>query len=187
MLSSNDYLLLAVHAVNNNQSHIALDYLNKGGALDGDNSEIKFLTGAIYAEMGLHERALEAFESTVALRPENVMARLQAAILHSVVGSAERSLHHIDSILSVSDGGDGFWYFADALKKLAESDEDSAVRSVDEGLKLCQDKEIVQAMSNLRDNVVNRFHGEIRADSHSQVTKVAAEPPTFSYPSFEDV
>jgi len=80
-MDAEELLYMAIFAANNGQHDNAIVHLHACLHQAPDNARAIFLLAAQHAEIGLFTRALEGFERTLELEPDNSLARLQLCLL----------------------------------------------------------------------------------------------------------
>jgi tetratricopeptide (TPR) repeat protein len=100
-LDAEELLHLGMHATQNDDPLQAIECLKRCVELDPVNSRATFLLGALYAQIGLFDRAKATLDAAVALDPHEHTAVFQLGLLHLTsgdVGKAETAWHGLDTL-----------------------------------------------------------------------------------------
>lgn len=90
-LDSDELMHLAIHATDNNQPEQAIDYLKRLLEISADNGKAYYLLGAVHAEIGLYDRAVEEMTKAVQLEPNLPTAHFQLGLLHITSGRVDEA------------------------------------------------------------------------------------------------
>lgn len=90
-LDAQELLHLGLHATRNDDPLQAIECLKRCVALDPDNSRATYLLGALYAQIGMYDRAKETLDSAVALDPNEHTAVFQLGLLHLTGGDVSQA------------------------------------------------------------------------------------------------
>lgn len=127
-----ELLQLAVRAMNKSEDDHALNYLNQAYDIDEDNASVNYLLAAQFAEMGLYEKALNAFGKTVEIEPNMHYARFQYGLLQLTQNIVEPSRENFE-YLSKQEDNPELALFGRGLIKLIEDDFENAKILLNEG------------------------------------------------------
>lgn len=117
-LDSEEYLHLAVEAMQRDDHGAALAYLKEGAACFPQNARIAYLLGAENAQIGLYDRAEVEMQRAVSLDPTLYTACFQLGLLQITRGkadSAAQTWHGLDSL----PDGHALCLFREGLQALA--------------------------------------------------------------------
>jgi Flp pilus assembly protein TadD len=89
VLDAEELLHLGLHATNSNDPHKALEYLKECLELEPENPSALHLLGALYAQLGMYDRARQILQRTVELYPEQHTAVFQLGLLELTSGAVE--------------------------------------------------------------------------------------------------
>lgn len=90
-LDAQELLHLGIHAVGNNDPRQAVDCLKRCLTLEPDHPEATYMLGALYAQIGLYDRAKETLGKAVRLNPAEHTASFQLGLLHLTSGDAAQA------------------------------------------------------------------------------------------------
>lgn len=90
-LDAQELLHLGIHAVGNNDPRQAVDCLKRCLTLEPDNPEATHMLGALYAQIGLYDRAKETLSRAVRLQPAEHTASFQLGLLHLTSGDVTQA------------------------------------------------------------------------------------------------
>lgn len=138
MLDAEEYLHLAIEAMQKNEGKTALEYLHECIALDPENAQATYLLAAEHAEIGLFDRATEGMEKALSLDPNIEMAALQLGMLHLRTGNNARAIE--------------LW------QGLQEKTNDESLRLISEGLTLLSNESIDEGKEKLLLGMEKNLH-----------------------------
>lgn len=96
-----ELLHLGLHASNENDPHEAIDCLKQCLQLEPDNAKAVYMLGALYAEIGLYDRAKQTLTRAVELNSSEYTAVFQLGLLHLSSGDAALAAtvwNHLDPL-----------------------------------------------------------------------------------------
>jgi len=94
-----------------------------------------YLIGALHADLGMYERAIEELTEAIKLVPEIGAAHFQLGLLHAMAGRTDDAANAW-SALQNSAENDPYRIFSDALSAVINEDFESAVPLFERGLAL---------------------------------------------------
>jgi tetratricopeptide (TPR) repeat protein len=100
-LDAEELLYLGMHATRNNDARQGIECLKRCLELDPNSSRAMCLLGALYAQIGLYDRAKETLEHAIELDPGQHTAAFQLGLLHVTSGDvakAEAAWNALDSL-----------------------------------------------------------------------------------------
>ncbi|MRX26837.1 hypothetical protein [Kangiella sp. HZ709] len=127
-----ELLQLAIRAMNQSQDDHALNYLNQAHEQDSDNASVNYLLAAQFAEMGLYEKALASFETTLSKEPNMHYARFQCGLLQLTQNIIEPSRENFEYLTQQEDNPE-LALFGRGLIKLIEDDFENSKILLNEG------------------------------------------------------
>jgi tetratricopeptide (TPR) repeat protein len=90
-LDAQELLHLGLHATQQDDPLQAIECLKRCVELDPVNSRATYLLGALYAQIGMYDRAKETLDSAVALDPTEHTAVFQLGLLHLTSGDVPKA------------------------------------------------------------------------------------------------
>jgi tetratricopeptide (TPR) repeat protein len=81
-LDAQELLHLGLYAVEKDQPHQAIECLKRCLRLEPENAKATYLLGALYAQIGLYDRAKTTLVRAIALNPAEHTASFQLGLLH---------------------------------------------------------------------------------------------------------
>jgi len=100
-LDATELLHLGLHATQHDEPGKAIDYLKQCLTLDPENAKATYLLGALYAQIGLYDRAKTALARAVELNGDESTAVFQLGLLHVTsgdVGQADGTWARLDAL-----------------------------------------------------------------------------------------
>lgn len=91
LLDADELMHLALHATNNNQPEKAIAYLKKILETDPKHGKAWYLLGALHAEIGMYDRAIEEMSQAVKLEPNLPTAHFQLGLLYVTSARVEEA------------------------------------------------------------------------------------------------
>lgn len=132
-LDSEELVHLAIRASEYNDNEEAILKLKRAINQTPDNANAHFMLGAIYAELGLYERAQELFKASLELNPDLTIAAFQSGLLQLSSGQieeAKQSWSHLDSL----NKDHYFVLFKQGMLALVVDDHEQAVEKITLGI-----------------------------------------------------
>lgn len=163
-LDIEELLHLGLHATRSENPQQGIECLKRCLELDPENSRATYLLGALYAQIGMYERARAALQKAVTLDPREYTAVFQLGLLHLSSGdidSAESAWHGLDVLAD-----DHFLnLFRRGLTALAADDFPISVRLLDEGI-----------AANTTNEPLNKDMQSLRASAEAALQSSGAVP-----------
>jgi Flp pilus assembly protein TadD len=132
-LDAQELLHLGMHAVGNNDPRQAVECLKRCLQLEPDHPQATYMLGAVYAQIGMYDRAKDNMARAIELNPAEHTARFQLGLLHLTSGrlaEAETVWLHLDALPS-----DHYLnLFRSGLLALAQDDFARCVQSLEQGI-----------------------------------------------------
>jgi tetratricopeptide (TPR) repeat protein len=132
-LDAQELLHLGLHATQKDDPLQAIECLKRCVEMDPVNSRATYLLGALYAQIGMYDRAKETLGSAVALDPNEHTAVFQLGLLHLTSGDvqkAQSAWHGLDTLRE-----DHFLnLFRQGLLALAADDFERCVALLEQGI-----------------------------------------------------
>lgn len=132
-LDTQEILHLALKAMADQRDADAMALLKRGVALDPQDGRLQYLLGAMHAQVGMYERAIEELQRAVVLAPDLDMAHFQLGMLlitrGDIVGARDTW-----AVLDRLEAGHPLNLFRDGMTKLVEDDFDGCVQSLRRGI-----------------------------------------------------
>lgn len=91
LLDIDELMHLALHATNNNQPEKAIAYLKKILETDPKHGKAYYLLGALHAEIGMYDRAIEEMSQAVRFEPNLPTAHFQLGLLYVTSARVEEA------------------------------------------------------------------------------------------------
>lgn len=132
-LDSEELVHLAIKSSEQNNNEDAILKLKQAIVQSPDNANAHFMLGAIYAELGMYERAQQCFQAAILANPELHIASFQSGLLQITSGeldSAKQVWSNLDSL-----GEDHYLVlFKNGMLDLAVDKHEQAVDKITKGL-----------------------------------------------------
>ena|SRR5688572_14593449 len=100
-LDATELLHLGLQATQHDDSAKAIEYLKQCLALDPENAQATYLLGALYAQIGLYDRAKTALARAIVLNASESTAVFQLGLLHVTSGDVDQAdevWRHLDTL-----------------------------------------------------------------------------------------
>jgi tetratricopeptide (TPR) repeat protein len=100
-LDATELLHLGLHATEHDEPAKAIEYLKRCLVLEPENAKATYLLGALYAQIGLYDRAKSALTRAIDLNANESTAVFQLGLLHVTSGEipqAESCWQRLDSL-----------------------------------------------------------------------------------------
>lgn len=139
-LTAEELFQLGLHATKHSDPHTAINYLSQSVELDPSNPKVTYLLGAVYAQVGLYDRARDLLQKAVELNPGEYTAIYQLGLLYLTsgdVGRAKEVWQQLDPLGASSD----LYLFKEAMLALVEDDFVRCILLIDQGIELNQQNE----------------------------------------------
>jgi len=134
-LDAEELMFLALRAMEEDRDEYAIDCLKRGLALDPRNGALHHLLGAMYAQLGMIDRALKELTAAVTLAPEQHMARFQLGLLHFTSGDIA-SAETVMEPLSALPDDEPLNLFRQGILYLARDEFEQSIACLTRGLEL---------------------------------------------------
>jgi len=85
-LDSDELFHLALNATESDNNEDAIEYLKRAHQLSPDNANIIYMLGAVHAQIGMFDRAVEEMSKAVSLDPSIIAAHFQLGMLYITSG-----------------------------------------------------------------------------------------------------
>lgn len=159
-LTAEELFQLGLHATKHADPHTAINYLSQAFDLEPSNSRTTYLLGAVYAQVGLYDRARDLLHKAIELNPEEYTAIYQLGLLYLTSGNVEKAKEvwqHLDAL-----GQENYLYlFKVAMLALVEDDFARCVLLIDQGIERNQQNESLnEDMRKVRAAAENAASGD---------------------------
>lgn len=192
MLDSEEYLHLAINATESNDHHAALTYLHQALGITPENADALLLLGAVYAELGLMDRAIATLEECLSLNEEMEMAAIQLALLYIATGREDEARPNINRVLGKSSDAQ-LQALAEALEHMLNQNNPAAVESLDEALAIkSSNSPLRQTIKTIREQLTQHSEPQTAASiprretQDRKLTMPASLLGAYEKQSFED-
>lgn len=132
-LDAQELLHLGMHAVGNNDPRQAVECLKRCLQLEPDHPQATYMLGAVYAQIGMYDRAKDNMSRAIVLNPAEHTARFQLGLLHLTSGKAAEA-EEVWSHLDVLPSDHFLNLFRVGLLALAQDDFARCVQSLEQGI-----------------------------------------------------
>lgn len=134
-LDAQELLHLALKAMGDEREAEAISLLKRGIALAPDDGRLHYLLGAMHAQVGLYDRAIEEMQHAVALAPHIDMAHFQLGLLLITSGQVEAA-RQAWVVLDRLDAGHALNLFRHGMLALVADDFDGCIDRLRRGIAL---------------------------------------------------
>lgn len=132
-LDADELLHLALEAMERNDNKDALTLLKQSVIKDPGNGQAKYLLGAVYAQIGMYDRAVSEMSRAVELLPELYPAHFQLGLLYMTSGKVEKAKNAWLPLENL-DSEHPFQLFKQGLEHLVEDDFESCISFLKRGI-----------------------------------------------------
>jgi tetratricopeptide (TPR) repeat protein len=132
-LDAKELLHLGLHASQHDDPAKAIDYLKQCLALEPENADATYLLGALYAQIGIYDRARETLARAVDLNGSQTTAIFQLGLLHLSSGDVGQAAHVWARLDTLSEDH-SFNLFRRGLLALANDDFAQCVSLLERGI-----------------------------------------------------
>ncbi|NVJ59022.1 MAG: tetratricopeptide repeat protein [Gammaproteobacteria bacterium] len=132
-LDSDELLHLAIHASNQDRHDDAIRMLKEAVEQDPNNAFNHYMLAAEYATVGLYDRALGEFKTTVEQMPDLKPARIQYALLLIATNQNDEALPTLKP-LQDTETPDCYTHFSNGLVALIDEDLEKAKQDIQNGI-----------------------------------------------------
>lgn len=139
-LTAEELFQLGLHATKHSDPHTAIGYLSQSFELDPSNPKITYMLGAVYAQVGLYDRARDLLHKAIELDSTEYTAIYQLGLLYLTSGDVTKA----KSIWQQLDGLDRenyLYLFKSAMLALVEDDFAHCMMLIDQGIERNQQNE----------------------------------------------
>lgn len=133
LLDAQELLHLALRDIESARHDAAIAKLKEACALDADDASIQFLLAAEYAEIGLHDRAVEGMKRALQINPGLEIARFQLGLVHYAKGQISDAAEAWEPLDQLDDKH-SLRLFKSALLNIAGADYGSAIPLLEKAL-----------------------------------------------------
>lgn len=91
MLDTEELLHLGLHAIRENNPNAAIEHFKQCLANSPDHPQATYLLGAIYAQIGMYDRAKDLLQKAIIINPSEFTGRFQLGLLHLTSGDVEQA------------------------------------------------------------------------------------------------
>jgi Flp pilus assembly protein TadD len=139
-LTAEELFQLGLHATKHADSHTAIGYLAQSCELEPSNAKATYLLGAVYAQVGLYDRARDFLHKAIELDPQEYTGIYQLGLLYLTSGNVENARliwQQLDAL-----GSENYLYlFKAAMLALVEDDFAHCILLIDQGIERNQQNE----------------------------------------------
>jgi tetratricopeptide (TPR) repeat protein len=133
MLDAEEQLHLGLHAIKENNPQAAIEHFKECLINYPDHPKATYLLGAIYAQIGMYERAKDLLQKAIAINPSEFTGRFQLGLLHLTSGDVELAKtvwQEVDAL-----GANHYLsFFKSAMLALVEDNFELCVDLIDKGV-----------------------------------------------------
>lgn len=151
-LDATELLHLGLHASQHDDPARAIEYLKQCLALEPDHPNATYLLGALYAQVGIYDRAKETLSRAIELGGVEPTAAFQLGLLHLTSGEVDRAASvwlRLDSLPQTH----ALNHFRFGLLALARDDFAECLARLDEGIRANSFNEALNAdMQRIKDS-----------------------------------
>ena len=133
VLDAEELLHLGLHATKNNDPQGAIEHLKRCIEADPLHSRAMYLLGALYAQIGMYDRASNHLRQAVELNPQEFTAIFQLGLLHLTSGEAGQAAS-VWSALDALDGQHFLYLFKSGMLALAADRFAECIDLLDRGI-----------------------------------------------------
>jgi tetratricopeptide (TPR) repeat protein len=134
-LDSEELLHLALRASKNEDIESAIGYLKSATAQSPNDARAIYLLGALHAEIGLYQRAIDELLHAIELDPNLHTAQLQLGMLYMTLGQSHEAMEawaYLDRL----DQNNPLHLFKQGLECLTRNELDQCVEYIGKGLSI---------------------------------------------------
>jgi tetratricopeptide (TPR) repeat protein len=132
-LDADELLHLAMKAMEAGDQGSTLAYLKRAVALAPQDGRIHYLLGAVHAELGMHDRAVEELTRATELAPHLETAHFQLGLLHAARGDLDRALRAWEP-LEAFGANPALQRFRAGVVHLANEEYEACIEAVRDGI-----------------------------------------------------
>ena len=135
LLNADELIHLALHAMGNDLHDKAIVYLKKLLDADPENGKAHYLLGAIHAEIGMYDLAVDEMSLALDHEPELDTARFQLGLLHVTSGRVEDAEKVWRGLDELGDKNP-LYLFKEGMISLVNDDFDQCIDCLQRGISL---------------------------------------------------
>jgi tetratricopeptide (TPR) repeat protein len=140
VLDADELLHLAMEASKKQDSEAAIKYLKSAREQSPESSEVQFMLGATYADLGMFDRAETSLKEAVTLKPDFEAAIFQLGLLYIVNNRIDNAAEAWEA-LDTKGEENPYYLFKSGLLKLANDEFDQSIEYINKGLQANQENE----------------------------------------------
>lgn len=168
---------LALKAMNGNKDEDAIRFLKQAIALAPERGELHYLLGAMHAQIGMLERAIEEVTRATALAPDLHAARFQLGLLHFSSRDFEQAKQTWKPLLDSLEEDDPLRLFAAGLIELGYDRFEDCIAMLRRGIALCASEALNADMRRVITEAEKALAGQVAAaGAPSSMLASSAEP-----------
>jgi Flp pilus assembly protein TadD len=133
ILDSEELLHLAMESNNKNDTEAAIKHLKSALKLSPESAEVNFMLGAIYADLGMFDRAEVSLKEAIAYKADFEAAQFQLGLLYIVNSQIDNASSAWEALDSKGEENP-YYLFKCGLLKLANDEFDKSIEYISKGL-----------------------------------------------------
>jgi len=158
-LDSEELLHLALKASQENKTEDSISYLKRAIEISPNSGKAYYLLGALHAELGLYDRAIEEMSKAVELEPTIDAAQFQLGLLYLTSGRLQPAIDVWKALDSLGENHP-FWLFKEGMISLAQDDFADCIIKLEQGIKI---NTINEALNNDMRRVMEKARAALDA------------------------
>lgn len=177
-LDADEYMHLALHAVNAGDHHAALGYLKEVLELKPEDAAAHYLLAAEHAELGLFERAAEGMVTALTYAPELDIARFQLGLLYMQLQRIDQSRDTFAALANRSEDA-SLSEFSQAFVALFADRQADAIQHLQQGLQVCDHNpalkgDMTRVLENLSRTDTQQNQPQLQSESAGNTSEAMA-------------
>ena len=132
-LDGDELLHLALQASQKGESENAIEYLKRALEVSSNKAIVHYLLGAEYAQIGMHDRAIQEMGSAISQDPSLLAAQFQLGLLHLVNAHVSDAISSWQSLDKLGEDNP-FFLFKTGLIHLANDEFDKCLTYLRQGI-----------------------------------------------------
>lgn len=172
VLEPDELLHLAIESSKNNDSESTLKYLKSAQELSPLSSDIQFMLGSTYADLGMFERAESSLKQAISLKADFEAAQFQLGLLYIVNNLIEQASKAWEPLETLGDENP-YYLFKSGLLSLANDEFDKSIEYINKGLEANTENEPLN-------NNMNQILNDILASQKSDLIPNSSNTPNSS-------
>lgn len=134
-LDTDELFHLALNATNSDKNEDAIEYLKRAQELSPDNANVIYLLGAVHAQIGMFDRAVDEMSKAVEIDPSMSSAHFQLGMLYITSGRRKEAEN---AWLALDDLGEEhpFYLFKTGLLHLANDEFSECIDCLKRGIEV---------------------------------------------------